>query len=107
MTRHVAAVLLLPLALSAADLTNSPALDLARQLNKAFIEVADKVSPSVVVIKVAQKSRPDALDDPESPFWDLVPPEFREQFEKEREKRRKRTEDGEETTKRTPEFNGQ
>lgn len=33
----------------------SPALDLARQLNQAFIEVADSVSKSVVVIKVKTK----------------------------------------------------
>ena len=30
-------------------------LDLARQLNQAFIEVAEKVSPAVVVITVVQK----------------------------------------------------
>ena len=33
----------------------SSAIALARQLNQAFIEVADQVSPSVVVIRVAQK----------------------------------------------------
>ena len=71
----------------------SGALELARQLNQAFIEVAENVSPSVVVIKVAQKSRAEALDDPENPFWDLVPKEFREQFEKEREKRRKKADE--------------
>ena len=107
MTRLLAAILLVPLALSAADITNSPALDLARQLNKAFIEVAENVSPSVVVIKVAQKSRAEALDDPENPFWDLVPKEFREQFEKEREKRRKKADEDEDEPKRAPEFNGQ
>lgn len=109
MTRLLCAVLLLPVALRAADLTNSPALDMARQLNKAFIEVAEKVSPSVVVIKVAQKPREDALDDPDNPFWDLMPKEFREQYEKEREKRRKRAQEEEEEDKpkRAPEFNGQ
>ena len=39
---------------------NSAAIDLARQLNQAFIEVVDKVSPAVVVIKLAHK--PDYLD---------------------------------------------
>ena len=39
-------------ALHAAD---SPALGLARQLNQAFVEVADTVSPSVVVLAIARK----------------------------------------------------
>ena len=42
-----------PLPLAAREA--SPAIDLARQLNQAFIEVADKVSPAVVVIKLAHK----------------------------------------------------
>jgi serine protease Do len=102
------AMLALALCLAASAATNSPALDLARQLNNAFIEVAEKISPSVVVVKVAQRERPDALDDADNPFWDLVPEEFRKQFEQERERRRK-----EETERRnrrgdkTPEFNGQ
>ena len=33
----------------------SAALDLARKLNQAFIELADKVSPAVVVVRVAHK----------------------------------------------------
>src|SRR5882724_10126953 len=61
---------------------NSAAIDLARQLNQAFIEVADKVSPSVVVIKLAHK--PDYLDlddtdDGSNPFFDMVP-ELRKRF---------------------------
>lgn len=109
MTRLLCGMMLLPIALGAADLTNSPALDLARQLNQAFIEVSEKVSPSVVVIKVAQKPRPDALDDPENPFWDLMPREFREQFERERDKRRRQPREDQEDDqpKRAPEFNGQ
>jgi serine protease Do len=93
--------------------TNSPALDLARQINNAFIEVAENVSPSVVVIKVAQRNRPDALEDMDNPFWDLVPKEFRKQFEEERERRKKENDDGEKGGRggrrgeRTPEFNGQ
>src|SRR5688572_23461330 len=74
--------------------TNFPALDLARQINNAFIEVAENVSPSVVVIKVMQRNRPDALDDMDNPFWDLVPKEFRKQFEEERERRKKENEEG-------------
>ena len=38
---------------------DSPALTLARQLNEAFIEVADKVSPAVVVLEVTEKVRDD------------------------------------------------
>jgi S1-C subfamily serine protease len=93
--------------------TNSPALDLARQINNAFIEVAENVSPSVVVIKVAQRNRPEALDDMENPFWDLVPEEFRKQFEKERERRKQEKEQGEKGGRggrrgeQGPEFNGQ
>jgi serine protease Do len=53
---------------------DSPALSLARQLNEAFIEVADKVSPAVVVIEVTEK----ATDtDDEGSWWDLLPPEDR------------------------------
>ena len=50
------------LTLSATALENvavpkpNPNLDLARQLNQAFVQVAEEVSPSVVVITVTQKS---------------------------------------------------
>ncbi len=37
-------------------------LDLARRLNQAFADVAEKVSPSVVVITVTQKAEPASLD---------------------------------------------
>src|SRR5665213_525378 len=47
---------------------DSPALSLARQLNEAFIEVADKVSPSVVVIEVTEKASADDNDEQGS-FW--------------------------------------
>lgn len=51
---------------------DSPAISLARQLNEAFIEVADEVSPSVVVIEVTEKVKDDA-----GSWWDLLPPEER------------------------------
>jgi TPP-dependent trihydroxycyclohexane-1,2-dione (THcHDO) dehydratase len=54
---------------------DSPALTLARQLNEAFIEVADKVSPSVVVITVTEK--PSTNSDDGASWWDLLPPEER------------------------------
>jgi serine protease Do len=62
-------------------------LDIVRQLNRAFVEIANKVSPSVVVINVVQKESPanieDAEDDNRS---DSMPPgfwkHFHEQFKK-------------------------
>ena len=56
----------------------SPNLELARQLNQAFVEVAEKVSPAVVVITVTQKAstaapleESDELPEESSPreFW--------------------------------------
>lgn len=38
--------------------SDPPGLTLARQLNEAFISVADKVSPAVVIINVTEKARP-------------------------------------------------
>jgi hypothetical protein len=65
------------------------ALELARSLNQAFIDVAEQVSPAVVVIKVAHRRPMFDLDDEENPFWEMIPPKFRKQFEEEREKQRK------------------
>src|SRR4029434_5914803 len=48
------------LTISAPRGISSPNLDLARQLNQAFVEVAEKVSPAVVVITVTQKAPPAA-----------------------------------------------
>jgi serine protease Do len=45
-----------PLVVSAADGAKSN-LELARQLNQAFVQVAEQVTPSVVVINVVQKVR--------------------------------------------------
>ncbi|MBL9175425.1 MAG: trypsin-like peptidase domain-containing protein [Verrucomicrobiales bacterium] len=82
------ALLLTPsLALRASDA--SKALDLARQLNEAFVAVADSVSPAVVIIDVAQE--PEDVDgDPgqANPWLNLLPKEYRDQFRKELEKRR-------------------
>lgn len=83
----------------------SAALTLARQLNQAFIELADKVSPAVVVISVAQK--PDAEFSMEDhPFFEYLPPEMREQFRKKREQQRKDAEKNP-PARREPVFNGQ
>ncbi len=85
----------------------SSAIELARQLNQAFIEVADRVSPSVVVVRVAQKQDRSAFgsDGEGNPFFDMLPREFRRQLEEQFQKRRK--ERTEPQPERTPQFNGQ
>lgn len=58
---------------------NLSPIQIARALNQAFIGVAEEVSPSVVVIRVAQKPGP-ALDEMDESYFDMLPPEFREPF---------------------------
>ncbi|HTJ00270.1 MAG TPA: trypsin-like peptidase domain-containing protein [Dongiaceae bacterium] len=58
----------------------SASLDLAKQLNQAFIEVADEVSPCVVVINVTEKSDPNADDNNDNNPLDMLPREFRPYF---------------------------
>ena len=72
--------------LHAAD---SAALNLARQLNQAFVEVAEKVAPSVVVISVAQK--PDFARNQapqQNPLFEFLPKQFRDQMEEEMRKKK-------------------
>jgi serine protease Do len=57
-------------------------LELARQLNQAFIEVAERVSPAVVVITVVQKAAAASLDDGSSDLFDSLPREFWRYFHK-------------------------
>jgi serine protease Do len=59
---------------------DSSPLELARQLNEAFIQVADSVSAAVVIIEVTEKAG-DTSDSDEGSFWDLLPPELRRRFE--------------------------
>jgi serine protease Do len=59
---------------------DSPALNFARQLNEAFVEVADKVSPAVVVIDIRQKVNGKETEGGGS-FWDILPPELRRHFQ--------------------------
>ena len=59
-------------------LAASPALDLARQLNQAFVEVADEVSPAVVVITVTQKTGRSQVLEESNPLFDYLPRQFRE-----------------------------
>lgn len=65
----------------------SPAsnLELARQLSQAFVQVAEQVTPSVVVIKVVQKANPahknpHGSPDDEPEGMDSLPPELRDYF---------------------------
>jgi serine protease Do len=85
----------------------SAAIALARQLNQAFIEVADQVSPSVVVVRVAQKQDRSTFgsEGEGNPFFDMLPREFRRQLEEQFEKRKKQQ--SEPRPERTPQFNGQ
>jgi serine protease Do len=85
---------------AAAPRETSAALDLARQLNQAFIEVADQVSPAVVVIRVAHKQPRASLEDGDNPFFDQLPREFRRWFENQRE--RQRENDGDRERPRSP-----
>jgi serine protease Do len=62
-------------------------LDIVRQLNRAFVEIANKVSRSVVVVNVVQKESPVSLDDAEDQDHpDSMPPgfwrKFHEQFKR-------------------------
>jgi serine protease Do len=68
-------------------------MDLARQLNQAFIGVADKVSPAVVVIRVAHKPDYSASADEDNPFFDMLPREFRKRFEERRQRSPRRNRD--------------
>jgi serine protease Do len=79
-------------------------LDLARQLNQAFVEVSEQVSPSVVIVRVAHKPSNMDLEDDDSPFLDMLPPKFRKQFEEQRKNRDKREESG---TNEKPVYDGQ
>lgn len=80
----------------------SRALDLARQLNEAFVAVAESVSPAVVVIDVAQKE-PEPGAAGMHPWFDLLPESWKEQFRRQQEERgRERREESEPG----PEFGG-
>lgn len=55
-------------------------LELARQLNEAFVQVAEKVTPAVVVITVTQKTPTYELEDLEDVPDDFLPPELRRRY---------------------------
>jgi serine protease Do len=58
----------------------SKALELARQLNAAFVEVADTVSRSVVVIEVEFKPEAEELDADANSWLDRLPDWFRREL---------------------------
>jgi serine protease Do len=51
-------------------------IEVARQLNQAFVDVADKVTPAVVVINVVQKATVFTSDEESDDSTDSLPPEF-------------------------------
>ena len=58
----------------------SKSLELARQLNEAFVEVADTVSKSVVVIEVTFKPSAEGAEGERNPMLDRLPDWFRREF---------------------------
>ena len=86
----------------------SEALKLAQQLNQAFIEVAESVSKSVVIVRVAPKPQTGgAFGNPfrNSPFFDQLPEDYRRFFERQQEEREEKTEPS--RRPRKPVFSGQ
>lgn len=62
-------------------------LETLRQLNRSFVEIARKVSASVVVINVVQKPLPFGLDDPDAEErWNSLPPGSLKEFHKQLER---------------------
>lgn len=55
-------------------------MEVVRMMNQAFTEVADEVSPSVVVLDVSQRASGQSLSEAH-PFWEFLPPDFRRQLE--------------------------
>ena len=81
----------------------SEALKLAQQLNQAFVEVAESVSQSVVVVRVANKPQVrggggNPFDN--SPLFEQLPEEYRKFFERQQEQSRR-------SRPRGPIFDGQ
>ena len=60
----------------------SPALEMARQLNSAFVEVADTAAPSVVFIQVEQKITPASGNMEDNPFFEMLPEEMQKRFKR-------------------------
>ena len=91
--------MLLAVAMPALAQKPSQSLELARQLNQAFIEVAEQVSPAVVVVMVAHKPDYERLDPSASPLWEFLPEDLRKQLQDQHEERKRK---GEEERPRGP-----
>ena len=63
-----------------------PGTELVHQLNQAFIEVVEKVSPSVVVINVVQRAGDISDDDEDGSRYESLPPGFWRRFHEELKK---------------------
>ena len=88
--------------------SSSNDLEVARSLNRAFIEIADQVAPCVVVISVETKNDPNLANLDERMDW--LPEPFRRQFkdylEQRPDRRRPNDEDPPNETP-DPQFNGE
>lgn len=82
----LAAGLILALPSLRAD-DESSSLTVAKRLNEAFVEVAEKVSPAVVVIEVMPKPDYESMDEGENPYLDMLPPELRRRMQEPSDKK--------------------
>jgi serine protease Do len=85
---------------------NITPIQIARALNQAFVGVADEVSPSVVVIRVAQKPGA-AIDELDESYFDMLPPELREPYKDYFKKAEPQEPAQEPSRSRPPVFDGQ
>ena len=70
-------------------------LAFAKKLNQAFVQVVEKVSPSVVVVKVTQQVNARARANlRENPFFEFMPEDMRERMREQFEERRRRPAQG-------------
>ncbi|MCI0540086.1 MAG: trypsin-like peptidase domain-containing protein [Verrucomicrobiales bacterium] len=84
---------------------NSPALDVARALNKAFVEVAETLSPSVVVIEVAHRFEVMDLDE-DNPLFEMIPKEYRKEWLERQKRRQEQRQRSEAEGEREPDYRG-
>jgi serine protease Do len=84
---------------------SSPALDVARALNKAFVEAAETVSPSVVVIEVAHRLEEMDLDE-DNPLLEMIPKEYRKELLERHKRRLEQRQRSEAEADREPDYRG-
>jgi serine protease Do len=79
---------------------NPASIDVVRQMNEVFVGVADRCTPTVVVVQVAQKiGSPEGKED--HPFLQQMPEELRKQYEEFLQRQRRRRD------REGPQFNGE